>query len=438
MTYATLADEEQAYSVNIIAGDGLTVTNGTQGVVQGGAISDITVEVTDGYYLPNVDDYISNIQGLNGLTATATDNGFKISGTPNADVNVTLPEATAKSKAPAPTVNIERTKNSLTVNGTFDTDKYGNIEYQWDGGAWGTSAVLSDLEAESKHTVSVRYKGKGNYLQSDVATVTVSTKKDGSATISEPTNLTGVYGQTLKDVTLPAGWAWENEDTSLPVGTESFIAHYDTTAIEDEYDFTDVNGYDTQGHCVERSLSVKVSKADTSIKIKADTMDKVYDGQAIAEPEAEVVGSSKTPAFQWYQKEADGSYTKLTSAPKVVGNYKVVASVEADANYNSASVEKEFVISIAENEWKDNLSITGWTYGKKANIPTATAKFGDVTFTYSNAENGTYTDVVPANAGKYYVKASVAGTENYTGLEGLRRWHLKLQKLCQCTTFRKA
>lgn len=91
MTYATLATEEQGYNVNITAGEGLTVTNGVQGVAQGTAITDITVEVTDGYYLP--DGYTDTIQGLNGLNVKdVTQNGFTITGTPTSDVNITLPE----------------------------------------------------------------------------------------------------------------------------------------------------------------------------------------------------------------------------------------------------------------------------------------------------------------------------------------------------------
>lgn len=75
------------------------------------------------------------------------------------------------------------------------------------------------------------------------------------------------------------------------------------------------------------------------------------------------------------------------------------------------------MISKAQNTWTEELSITGWTYNEKANAPTANAQFGDVTFTYSSEENGTYTNEVPVNAGTYYVKATVTGTENYTGLE---------------------
>lgn len=108
MTYATLATEEQGYDVNITASEGLAVTNGTQGVGQGSAITDISVEVANGYFLPK--GYIDSIQGLNGLTATETENGFKISGTPTSDVTVTLPAATRK-------------VYSMTVagNGTFTT-----------------------------------------------------------------------------------------------------------------------------------------------------------------------------------------------------------------------------------------------------------------------------------------------------------------------------
>lgn len=78
---------------------------------------------------------------------------------------------------------------------------------------------------------------------------------------------------------------------------------------------------------------------------------------------------------------------------------------------------KEFTIVQATNEWTDNLSITGWTYGEKAKSPTAKASFGDVTYSYSDSKDGKYTDKVPTTAGTWYVKATVAGTVNYTGLE---------------------
>lgn len=114
----------------------------------------------------------------------------------------------------------------------------------------------------------------------------------------------------------------------------------------------------------------------------------------------------------------------MSSAPVDAGNYKVIASVEADDNYNGASAELEFVISQTANEWTDELSIKGWTYGDKAYAPTAKSKYGTVTFTYSDTKEGTYVDTVPKNAGTYYVKATVDGNENYTGLEEIMSFEI--------------
>ena len=57
-------------------------------------------------------------------------------------------------------------------------------------------------------------------------------------------------------------------------------------------------------------------------------------------------------------------------------------------------------------------------------LPAAAAKFGDVTFTYSNVQDGVYTSTAPVNAGTWYVKAIVKETENYTGLEDVKEFHI--------------
>ena len=46
----------------------------------------------------------------------------------------------------------------------------------------------------------------------------------------------------------------------------------------------------------------------------------------------------------------------------------------------------------------------------------ATVKYGNVVFTYSDKKDGTYTGKVPTEAGTWYVKATVEGNENYTGM----------------------
>ena len=116
------------------------------------------------------------------------------------------------------------------------------------------------------------------------------------------------------------------------------------------------------------------------------------------------------------RKQKVRGWQELKGAPTSVGRYKVVASVAEDGNYKAATAEKEFFISIADNEWTKKLSIKDWTYGETASAPSAVAKFGKVVCIYSDSEDGTYTENKPVNAGTYYVKATVEGTENYKGL----------------------
>ena len=101
------------------------------------------------------------------------------------------------------------------------------------------------------------------------------------------------------------------------------------------------------------------------------------------------------------------------------GVYTVTATFTGDGdNFGPiASISAVLTIEKAGNVWTRTLSMEGWKIGKKANEPFAEAKFGEVIFTYSREEDGTYTAFKPTDAGTYWVKATVADTENYSGLE---------------------
>ncbi|MDE6476207.1 MAG: MBG domain-containing protein, partial [Erysipelotrichaceae bacterium] len=164
---------------------------------------------------------------------------------------------------------------------------------------------------------------------------------------------------------------------------------------------------------LEAKVSFMIEKANSSITIQ-DDLSKAYDGEQVSEPtNVATKGSGGDLSFEWYT--ADG--TKLEEAPAEVGSYKVKAILAEDNNYHGAEVEKAFTISQAANSWTIELSMQGWVYGEKANTPQGKAQFGDVTFTYASSEDGPYTEEVPTDAGTYWVKASVEGTDNYEGLE---------------------
>ena len=343
-----------------------------------------------------------------------------------AEWNTTSSSFAIKQTIPVPTISIQsKTATSITVQPLADTNIFGEAEYSIDNQDWQSSNVFTGLTADTQYTVYARYKGNDTYIQSEPGSVSVTTMKDGNAFFQsqKPTDLKGVYEQKLADISLPDDWTWVSGDTALSVGEQNYSARFDTTGYEAEYDFTGVEGYSAENHYVETGLAVNVSKVDTILAITTDNMDKSYDGHAVSNPDVEKTGSANTVTFTWYEKNGN-SWKKIDQAPVNAGSYKIAAAVQADDNYNGAAAEKEFSISRSDNEWTEELSIENWVYGEEANAPTAAAKYGEVVFTYSDSENGIFEATVPATAGLWYVKATVAGNASYTGMEAVQQFEI--------------
>ena len=314
-------------------------------------------------------------------------------------------------------IQIEKVYKDRIIIKSIEESVYGKAEYSLDGKNYQESNIFTGLEADTEYTVYVRYKGNNSYVPSKPVSVTTNTLKDGNVIVKEPSVKPTVYhdGLKLSDVKLPNGWKWENEDTSLFAGTKNHSVLFDTTEYEAEYDFTGVDGYNTDNHVVQRTIEVEIQKAETEINVLTDSMDKDYDKNPVNAPEVEVIGNTNSPTFEWFVIDSDGtSWLECDEAPKNAGKYKVVIKVAADDNYKSGETEVLFNISKADNELI--VSLNDWVYGEKANTPSATAKFGDikdVVYTYSSKENGKYTTDIPTNVGTWYIKAMLKGTDNY-------------------------
>lgn len=171
------------------------------------------------------------------------------------------------------------------------------------------------------------------------------------------------------------------------------------------------------------TLDVKLTifqKEESSIKITANDLTKTYNGTAVSSaPAVTKTGSTGAVTYTWErQYKGAASWEKISGAPTDAGNYRVTAHVAADDDYKAAdSQPKEFSIWKADNNWASGLTIGDWTYGTPGNKPSATSRFGTVSYTYSNSRTGTFKEDVPTAVGTWYVKAAVAGTDNYTGLE---------------------
>ena len=100
LTYAKQPKEGHVVNITAGADSGLEITsgNGRQSVAKSSPIAEIKVALKENYYLSDKDAFIERInQDLSesGLSASPTDEGFTIAGTPNRDVQNVLPAATA-------------------------------------------------------------------------------------------------------------------------------------------------------------------------------------------------------------------------------------------------------------------------------------------------------------------------------------------------------
>lgn len=82
-----------------------------------------------------------------------------------------------------------------------------------------------------------------------------------------------------------------------------------------------------------------VAQAESTLVILTESLDKTYDGEPPVVPEVQKTGSAKDVRFQW-QKNNGSEWVPLTDASVHVGEYKVIAILDGDTNYTSASAEK--------------------------------------------------------------------------------------------------
>ena len=323
------------------------------------------------------------------------------------------------------TFTITKASSNVTITSnldkTYDGNQVDEPTYQTSGSTGSVSINYQEYKdnnwndlskaptSAGKYRVVVKVDEDNNYNSaSDTKEFTIS--KADNTWVDELTITGWTYGETANKPSVEAEFGDEvfsysdkKDGTYTSTVPTNAGTYYVKATVEGTSNYTGLTS---------DSIEFTIFKADTTITFTKDNIDKVYDSKSIDTPEVTKTGSTKDLTFKWSKK--DGS--ELTDKPSDVGEYTLKVSVEEDDNYNSASVSKDFVITIADNTWTTPLTINGWTYGQNSNIPSASAAFGTVKYTYSESKDGTYVDTVPTNAGTYYVKAEVIGNENYKGL----------------------
>lgn len=157
-------------------------------------------------------------------------------------------------------------------------------------------------------TVTVTATGKGNYTATATGTFTINKAQPN---YTPPTGLTATYGDTLKDVPLTDGWAWDAPETSVGnVGENIFPATYNK---------------DSSGNYnpVQQNLTVKVSPASYKITLtgQADSPTQITLNEAVVEP-----GNTGAAVSYGYSIAAD-------TDPSTWQTGRVFSGLTADTTY---------------------------------------------------------------------------------------------------------
>lgn len=308
---------------------------------------------------------------------------------------------------------IEWAEDDFTYNGADQKEKvtasYKDISGNSVRLTTSTTGEFKDYKEEGYTFTASFANDETNYKLPDESTKTYHMKK-ATPVFTFPTAGEVTYGDTLATSTLSGEtgngtFAWADE-TTIPTVTNSDYEMIFTPNDTDNYDYTNVEGYNGDTKEVTRTVAIVVNPRPVNISWTG-TENLVYDG------------TKKTISAQ-VANLVEGDVVSLTLDGTVTATEKgeYTASVTALDNENytingGQNLTKQWAIAEGTNEFTTPLSITGWTYGQAPNAPTVVAKFGNPVFTYSDAENGAYSEIVPTAADDYWVKATVPGTVSY-------------------------
>ena len=316
--------------------DATVKVNGTYtytGQAQTPAAGDVVVTL-GGKIVPSDQYSISASNNINAGQATVTVTGtgnyigtktesftIALASLNDAKVEVSGGPFTYDGTSKDPTVTVTLDSKTLSA-GTDYTLSYSNSN----GG---------DGNLTNAGTVTVTATGKGNYTATGTGTFTINKAQPN---YTPPTGLTATYGDTLKDVPLTDGWAWNDLNTSVGnVGENTFPATYNK---------------DSSGNYnpVQQNLTVKVSPASYKITLtgQADSPTQITLEEAQVEPGntgAAVsygMNTTNTAPSKWQAEKVFSGLTADTT-------YYFFAKVGATTNY-AETISTGVAITTPEKE----------------------------------------------------------------------------------------
>ena len=285
----------------------------------------------------------------------------------------------------------------------------------------------------NKDATSSEYSSGGSITISSNTTLYAVWKKISTFETNEftqPLAITGwTYGETANTPTAVAKYGtikYTYSNTADGTYTEEVPTnagtYYVKATVEETADYSGLESNAVEFTILPKTINTAITQLTAPVKNEV--------------PQTEIETDEYTATVVWSPEVTDKFvyntvYTAtITITPKtnytvkgIAENGYTVSGAETVTNEtNSATVTAVYSATgsydtVDTNEFIKPLEIVGWTYGDTPNAPTATAKYGTIKYTYSTAADGEYSEIVPTDAGTYYVKAKVEETDKYTGLE---------------------
>lgn len=285
----------------------------------------------------------------------------------------------------------------------------------------------------NKDATSAEYSSGGSITISSNTTLYAVWKKISTFETNEFTQqlaITGwTYGETANTPTAVAKYGtikYTYSNTADGTYTEEVPTnagtYYVKATVEETADYSGLESNAVEFTILPKTINTAITQLTAPVKNEV--------------PQTEITTDEYTATVVWSPEVTDKFvyntvYTAtITITPKtnytvkgIAENGYTVSGAETVTNEaDSATVTAVYSATgsydtVDTNEFTKPLEIVGWTYGDTPNAPTATAKYGTIKYTYSTAADGEYSEIVPTDAGTYYVKAKVEEIDKYTGLE---------------------
>ena len=285
----------------------------------------------------------------------------------------------------------------------------------------GTLVISGAAISDAKSFENVTTVTSQGYPLSKMTVYVVGDNGNAGATTTALRNA-GVNILCLTDGgTFPAGTSFKANKLAVPSKTGyTFDGWYSSSNFDEETKLTDNN------HPVTGTTYYAKWTMISSITLSSNANDAVTYGTSVVTLTTAPTSSQWT--YTWY-KDADGNNVLDTTNDTKIdndGNTLVLKNVSDSGTYwvvvsdgkNNNATSNKVTVTIVKADGNASVSLSGWIYGETASEPVPTSDtngINNVTYQYKvkGADDTTYSDTLPINAGDYTVKATFAATDNY-------------------------